>query len=156
MIDTPFLETHHTELAARVDRFNRERQPNEAATEDEQARSLVQQLADAGLLDYTVPVELRSATLDVRALCVAREHLAYDSSLSDLMFAMQGLGSFPVTLAGDEALKRRWLARVKAGAAIAAFAITEADAGSDVSALKTTARRDGDSYINDGAKTVIP
>src|SRR2546423_5665427 len=71
------------------------------------------------------------------------------------MFAMQRHCSFPVTLAGDEALKRRWLARVKAGAAIAAFAIAEADAGSDVSALKTTARRDGDSYIIDGAKTFI-
>jgi acyl-CoA dehydrogenase len=155
MIDTPFLETHHTDLAARVDRFNRERQPNDAATEDEQARSLVRQFADAGLLDYTVPADFRSATLDVRALCIAREHLAYDSSLSDLMFAMQGLGSFPLTLAGDEALKRRWLARVKAGAAIAAFAITEPEAGSDVSALKTTARRDGDSYLIDGAKTFI-
>src|SRR2546421_4924421 len=141
MIDTPFLETHHTELAARVDRFNRERQPNDAATEDEQARSLVQQFADASLLDYTVPVDFRSATLDVRALCVAREHLAYDSSLSDLMFAMQGLGSFPVTLAGDEALKRRWLARVKAGAALPAVALTPTAGGSGGFGPQTKGRR---------------
>jgi acyl-CoA dehydrogenase len=155
MIDTPFLETHYTELAAQVDRFNRERPRQTADGEDEQARGLVRALADEGLLAYTVPADFRSAPLDVRALCVAREHLSYDSSLSDLMFAMQGLGSFPVTLAGDDALKRRWLPRVKSGAAIAAFAITEPDAGSDVSALKTTARRDGDSYVIEGTKTFI-
>ncbi|MFL6277704.1 MAG: acyl-CoA dehydrogenase family protein [Blastocatellia bacterium] len=155
MIDTPFFETHHTELAAQVDRFNRERSRQTAASEDEQARGLVRALADEGLLAYTVPADFRSAPLDVRALCVAREHLSYDSSLSDLMFAMQGLGSFPMALAGDDALKRRWLPRVKSGVAIAAFAITEPDAGSDVSALKTTARRDGDSYVIEGTKTFI-
>ena len=155
MIDTPFLETHHAELAARVERFNRERPSDDAASEDEQARLLVRRLAAVGLLDDTVPADAGGAALDVRALCVAREHLAYDSSLSDLMFAMQGLGSYPVTLAGDGALKQRLLPRVKAGAAIAAFAITEPEAGSDVSALKTTARRDGDAYVIDGAKTFI-
>ncbi|HJQ26342.1 MAG TPA: acyl-CoA dehydrogenase family protein [Blastocatellia bacterium] len=155
MIDTPFLETHHAELAARVDRFNRERPSDDVATEDERARRLVRQLAAAGLLEYAAPADAGSATLDVRALCVAREHLAYDSSLSDLMFAMQGLGSFPVTLAGDDALKHGLLPRVRAGTAIAAFAITEPEAGSDVSAIKTTARRDGESYVIDGAKTFI-
>jgi acyl-CoA dehydrogenase len=155
MMDTPFLETRHAELAARVDRFNRERPRRDTASEDEQARDLVQEMAAADLLAPTVPADLSSATLDVRALCVAREHLAYDSSLADLMFAMQGLGSFPLTLAGTDALKRHWLPRVKSGASIAAFAITEPDAGSDVSAIKTTARRDGDEYVIDGTKTFI-
>src|SRR5438128_12679634 len=153
MIDTPFLETRHAELATQLDRFNRERPRHDLAREDAQARAVVRELADAGLLAHTVPADVHSSTLDVRALCVAREHLAYDSSLSDLMFAMQGLGSFPVTIAGGPALKRQWLPRVKAGTAIAAFAITEPDAGSDVSAIKTTARRDGDAYVIDGTKT---
>jgi len=155
MIDTPFLEPRHTELAIQIDRFNRERRADHTMSEDEQARAVVRELGDAGLLAHTVPAELPGATLDVRALSVAREHLSYDSSLSDLMFAMQGLGSFPLTIAGGEALKRQWLPRVKAGTAIAAFAITEPEAGSDVSAIKTTARRDGDEYVIDGTKTFI-
>src|SRR5262249_3788728 len=106
-------------------------------------------------LAYAVPADLQTATLDVRALCVAREHLSYDSSLADLMFAMQGLGSFPITIAGRAALKQQWLPLVKSGAAIAAFAITEPEAGSDVSAIQTQARRDGDSYVIDGTKTFI-
>src|SRR6185295_1671423 len=105
--------------------FNRERHADHTASEDEQARAVVRELGDAGLLAHTVPAELPGATLDVRALCIAREHLSYDSSLSDLMFAMQGLGSFPLTIAGNLALKHEWLPRVKAGTAIAAFAITE-------------------------------
>src|SRR5262249_4833117 len=149
-IDTPFLEPRHRELAAELDRFNRDRPRPQAASEDEQARTLVRQLAEAGLLAYAVPADLHTATPDVRALCVAREHLSYDSSLADLMFAMQGLGSFPITIAGSDALKEQWLPLVKSGAAIAAFAITEPEAGSDVSAIQTTARRDGDSYVIDG------
>lgn len=155
MIDTPFLETRHAELAAQVDRCNRERRRHDTASEDEQARALVRGLAEADLLAPTVPADFTNAALDVRALCVAREHLSYDSSLADLMFAMQGLGSFPLTLAGTDALKQYWLPRVKSGASIAAFAITEPDAGSDVAAIKTTARRDGDEYVIDGTKTFI-
>jgi len=71
------------------------------------------------------------------------------------MFAMQGLGSYPITLAGGEALKRRHLPRVVSGEAIAAFALTEPEAGSDVAALQTAARRDGDHYELDGVKTFI-
>jgi acyl-CoA dehydrogenase len=155
MIDTPFLESRHLALAAQVDRFNRERCADHMASEDEQARALVRELGDAGLLAHTAPAELPGAILDVRALCIAREHLSYDSSLSDLMFAMQGLGSFPLTIAGSLALKQEWLPRVKAGTAIAAFAITEPEAGSDVSAIKTTAQRDGDEYVINGTKTFI-
>lgn len=159
MLNTPLLEDHHRRLAEKVARFARERVRSAAASasEDDEARSLVEALAREGLLAYTVPenFEADANTLDVRALCVVREHLSYESSLADLMFAMQGLGSFPVTLAGSSELKRTVLARVKAGEAIAAFAITEPEAGSDVSAIQTTARRDGETYVLDGVKTFI-
>jgi len=157
MLNTPFLEDRHARLAEQLARFNREALRDAALgeSEDEQARAHIRRLAGAGLLAYTVPADFTSHTMDVRALCVAREHLAYESSFADLMFAMQGLGSFPITLAGSEALKEKFLPRVKAGAAIAAFAITEPEAGSDVSAMRTTARRDGDGYVIDGVKTFI-
>jgi acyl-CoA dehydrogenase len=160
MLNTPLLEDHHRQLAEHVIRFNR-RQAGDpafaAASEDEQARSLVKALAQEGLLAYTVPENFSSGAnpLDVRALCVVREHLSYQSSLADLMFAMQGLGSFPVTLAGSGEIKSRLLAQVKNGEAIAAFAITEPEAGSDVAAIQTTARRDGEGYVLDGVKTFI-
>ncbi|MEK6288997.1 MAG: acyl-CoA dehydrogenase family protein [Acidobacteriota bacterium] len=159
MLNTPFLEDHHRQLAQQVDRFVSEQVRGAAlgGTEDEQARSLVRALAREGLLARTVPARFESgaSSLDVRALCVVREHLCYESSLADLMFAMQGLGSFPVALAGSDELKRQLLPKVTSGDAIAAFAITEPEAGSDVSALQTTARRDGASYVLDGVKTFI-
>ena len=159
MINTPLLEDHHRELAEKVDRFSREqiRNVQVGESEDEQAENLVGLLAREGLLDYAVSADSNSgaSALDVRALCVIREHISYESSLADLMFAMQGLGSFPITLGGSDEIKRKFLPLVKSGCAIAAFAITEPDAGSDVSAIRTTARRDGASYVIDGAKTFI-
>ena len=159
MLNTPFLEDHHRRLAEQVDGFVREqvRDADLGQTEDEQARHLVRALALEGLLAHTVPAGFESgaSSLDVRALCVVRDHLSYESSLADLMFAMQGLGSFPVALGGSDEIKRRLLPKVKSGDAIAAFAITEPEAGSDVSALQTTARRDGASYVLDGVKTFI-
>ncbi|MFY9558349.1 MAG: acyl-CoA dehydrogenase family protein [Blastocatellia bacterium] len=159
MLNTPFLEDRHQQLAEQVARFAGEqvRDADLGGSENEQARSLVQALAREGLLDHVVPrqFETGEALLDVRALSIAREHLSYESSLADLMFAMQGLGSFPVTIAGSDEIKRRLLTQVKSGEAIAAFAITEPEAGSDVSAIQTTARRDGASYVLDGVKTFI-
>jgi acyl-CoA dehydrogenase len=159
MLDTPLLEDHHRSLAEQVERFNRERvlKASRGESEDEQARGLVAELAGEGLLDYTAPEadDSKQSSLDVRALCIIRERLSYESSLADLMFAMQGLGSFPVTLAGSSEIKKRLLRLVRAGRSIAAFAITEPDAGSDVSAIKTSARRDGQSYVIDGQKTFI-
>jgi acyl-CoA dehydrogenase len=159
MLKTPFLEERHLKLAERVERFSREevREVPHDAPEEEQARRLARALGASGLLDCVVTAEYggQYERLDVRALCVAREHLSYESSLADLMFAMQGLGSYPLTLAGGDEIKRRLLPRVRAGEAIAAFAITEPGAGSDVSAIETTARRDGDGYWLDGVKTFI-
>jgi len=92
----------------------------------------------------------------VIALCgVLRAVLGYRSSLVDTMFAMQGLGSYPVTLVGNEAQKAALLPRVANGQTICAFAITEPDAGSDVSSIKTSAVRDGDHWVLDGEKCFI-
>src|SRR5262249_4478406 len=85
----------------------------------------------------------------------ARETLAWHSGLADFAFAMQGLGSGPISLFGTDEQKRRWLPSVAAGDAIAAFAISEAEAGSDVGAMATVARRDGGGFVIDGAKTWI-
>ena len=157
MLETPFLEEHHSELSERVARIARKRvrEISSEQSEEEQSRALVEWLASEGLLDYTVPQTADKAVLDVRALCVIRERLCYESALADLMFAMQGLGSFPITLAGSSEIKQRLLPQVRAGRRIAAFAITEPDAGSDVSAIQTTARRDGSNFVIDGVKTFI-
>jgi acyl-CoA dehydrogenase len=124
---------------------------------DATCRSLVKQLGKAGWLRYTIPSGYGGAheKLDVRSLCIARETLARISGLADIMFAMQGLGAGPISLFGSPALKERYLRRVGMGEAIAAFAISEADAGSDIAAMQTTARRDGDAYVIDGEKTWI-
>jgi acyl-CoA dehydrogenase len=93
--------------------------------------------------------------LDIRALCLVRETLSYSSSLADLAFVMQGLGTYAIAQAAPDHVRDFWLARALQGKAIAAFALTEPEAGSDVAALKTEARRDGDAYIIDGRKRFI-
>jgi acyl-CoA dehydrogenase len=89
------------------------------------------------------------------ALCVARERLGHESPLADLAFAMQGLGSLAITQRGETALRARWIPRVVSGEVVAAFALTEAEAGSDLGGIATTARRDGDGYVLDGEKIFI-
>jgi acyl-CoA dehydrogenase len=159
MLNTPFIGEHHRSLSDQVARFvqNQLRGTAPGGTVEEQCRLLVRALAVDGLLAHTVPLSFESGegTLDVRALCVVRDGLCYESSLADLMFAMQGLGSFPLALAGSDEIRNGYLPKVKSGEAIAAFAITEPQAGSDVSAIETTARRDGSSYVIDGTKTFI-
>jgi len=120
-------------------------------------RGYVSQLGRAGWLKYAVPQAHGGAlpALDVRSLCLVRETLAYSSGLAEFSFAMQGLGSGPISLFGSDALKRRYLPAVAAGTSIAAFAISEADAGSDLSAMQTTATRDGDGILINGEKTWI-
>jgi len=124
---------------------------------DAACRSVVRKLGKAGWLRYTVPAAYGGAhdQLDVRSLCIARETLARISGLADVSFAMQGLGSGPITLFGSRALKERYLRRVGRGEAIAAFAISETNAGSDIAAMETSARRDGNDYVIDGEKTWI-
>lgn len=118
---------------------------------------IVAALGQAGLLRVCVPQSYggESENLDVRNLCLAREILGHSSGLADFALAMQGLGSAPITLFGREDQKRSLLPRVAAGTALAAFALSEPDAGSDVSAISTTATRDGDYWRLDGVKTWI-
>ena len=115
------------------------------------ARHFVSLLAGAGLLSYAVA----ESKLDIRALCLIRETLAYSSSLADLAFVMQGLGTFAIAQAAPDHVREFWLARAASGKAIAAFALTEPDAGSDVASIQTTARRDGETYVIDGRKRFI-
>ncbi len=120
-------------------------------------RAVVQTLAAEGLCVEVVPTAWGGADGAIRVvrLCEIRRALGYRSALMDAMFALQGLGSYPVTLAGTDGVRKTWLPRVARGEAIAAFAMTEAGAGSDVSAIQTRAQRDGNSYVLHGRKTFI-
>jgi acyl-CoA dehydrogenase len=147
----PFLEPRHEELAAHAATVA------EGLEHEEDPRQLVAWLAEAGLLRACVPAAFGGrGSVELRELCVVRDALAYRSSLADTMFAMQGLGSYPVTLAGSDAQKSALLPRVAAGEAICAFAVTEPEAGSDVSSLSTRAVRGGDGgWHLDGVKCFI-
>ena len=160
-LDWPFFDAPHRALGDALGAWAathlHHRDDTSRADNDARCRALVAQLGEAGWLRYAVPAAHGGAlaSLDSRALCILRETLAWHDGLADFAFAMQGLGSGPITLAGDSDTQRRYLPRVAAGTAIAAFALSEPDAGSDVAAMATTARRDGDRYVLDGRKTWI-
>jgi acyl-CoA dehydrogenase len=127
-----------------------------------EAARVIPRLAELGLLRLLVPAEhgggawgRAGAAVDVRALCVAREAIAYVSPLADSIFAVQGLGSHPLLLAGEGARRASILAEVVRGERVCAFALTEPEAGTDVASMRTTARREGDSWILDGEKVFI-
>ena len=124
---------------------------------DAACRQLVAALGTAGFLRYCVPARFGGAMsdLDSRALCIAREILAYHDGLADFAFAMQGLGSGAITLGGSLDLRERILPRVASGEWLAAFALTEPQAGSDVGAMACSARLEGDHYVLNGEKTWI-
>ena len=157
-LELPFFEPRHAELAAAVDAWAaRTAEGIDHADTDAACRAWVRALGEAGWLRYAVPASHGGAlpVLESRALCLLRETLARHDGLADFAFAMQGLGSGPITLAGSDALRARWLPKVARGEAIAAFALSEPDAGSDVAAMATRARRDGDHWVLDGRKTWI-
>jgi acyl-CoA dehydrogenase len=161
-LEWPFFTPAHRELAARVDAWAAEnlaaRAPaHERDAVDAACRQLVRDLGAAGWTRYSVPFDAEApvAEFDVRALALIRETLAWHDGLADFAFAMQGLGSGAISLAGSREIKHRYLQRVATGQAIAAFALSEPDAGSDVAALKCMARQDGDFYVLDGQKTWI-
>ena len=156
MIDTlPFFTPDHRNLAQSVAKFvELEIEPKAIEERDveERARHYVEILAKAGALNYAIALD---AKLDVRAICLIREGLAYSSSLADLAFVMQGLGTYAISQAAPDHVRDFWLKRASEGKAIAAFALTEPDTGSDVAGIQTTARRDGDSYVINGRKRFI-
>jgi acyl-CoA dehydrogenase len=155
-LEWPWFEATHRDVATRARAWASEHvDESEPSDVDAACRRLVSDLGNAGWLKYCVPAEFGGALaqVDARMLCVLREAFAYKSGLADFAFALQGLGSGAITLCGSDALRREYLPRVAAGSAIAAFALSEPDAGSDVGAVSATARRDGDAYVIDGLKT---
>jgi acyl-CoA dehydrogenase len=156
----PFFDDGHRALAADLDAWTAqaiEPLAHDESDVDALSQRFVLMLGDAGWLRYCVPEAYggQFEKLDVRSLCVIRETLARTSGLADFAFAMQGLGSASIALHGSAALKRHYLPKVCAGRQVAAFALSEPEGGSDVSALRTSARRDGDDYVLDGSKTWI-
>jgi acyl-CoA dehydrogenase len=162
-LDWPFLEPRHKTLATELDRWARrvllgELQDHSVRAVDDACRKLVRQLGEGGWLKYAIGGAAYGAsadTIDTRAVCLIRETLARHSGLADFAFAMQGLGSGAISIFGTQEQKQRYLPRVGNGTAIAAFAISEPDAGSDVAALQCAARKEGDSYLINGEKTWI-
>jgi acyl-CoA dehydrogenase len=150
-LDWPFFDERHRKLALEAEGWAAQNL-GYAHGEDADAicRRLVQDLGCAGYLHHCA-----TEKPDVRSIALLREVFAYHSGLADFSFVMQGLGSGPIALVGDSSLKDKYVAKAAAGDAIAAFALSEPDAGSDVQALTTTARRQGDGWLLDGTKTWI-
>jgi alkylation response protein AidB-like acyl-CoA dehydrogenase len=158
----PFFGEEHRRLAAEAEDWAAQSlaaapHPAGRAAVDARCRELVAALGKAGLLRHCVrAADGGIATdFDARSIALLRETLAYHDGLADFAFAMQGLGSAPVSLAGGAEMRSLWLPRVAAGTSIAAFALSEPDAGSDVAAMATTARHDGPQYVLNGQKTWI-
>ena len=155
----PFFDKDHSSLRSRARAWVDAHLLTAGVSGDveEIARQLVQQLGKEEFLRFTVPGEFggKHARVEARNLCILREELARGSALADTMFALQALGSYPVTLAGSDEQKRRYLPRIGTGESIAAFALTEPEAGSDVASLQTRAiKRDGN-YSLSGTKRFI-
>lgn len=158
-LNWPFLEPRHAALAHELDAWAAANVTgHHGASVDDTCRALVHSLGQAGWLRHAVGGTRYGGVgeaIDTRAICLLRETLARHCGLADFAFAMQGLGSGAISLFGTEEQKQAYLPRVAAGEAIAAFALSEPEAGSDVAALQCAARRDGDDYVLDGEKTWI-
>jgi acyl-CoA dehydrogenase len=154
----PFFDEEHRAFGAQLDRWLLDASVlDDDRRADDSCRAWVRALAGGGILRACVPDFFGGlrAGLDVRTLCLVRETLARRSALADFAFAMQGLGSGAITLFGSAELQRRFLPNVVEGRSIAAFALSEREAGSDVAAIETLAARDGDAYLLNGEKTWI-
>jgi acyl-CoA dehydrogenase len=159
--DWPFFDDAHRQLAHQIGAWAAtelgSHHPEDSDAVDAHCKDLVRRLGAAGFTRYCVRGDFGGALaeFDARAIGLIRETLAYHDGLADFAFAMQGLGSGAITLAGGAELQRRYLPRVARGEAIAAFALSEPDAGSDVAAMQLRARREGGGYRLDGEKTWI-
>ncbi|MEO8278640.1 MAG: acyl-CoA dehydrogenase family protein [Ideonella sp.] len=155
----PFFENRHRELANDLDGWAAQALDQGHHDDvDAQCKALVAQLGKSGWLRHAVAgIEFggHAQTIDTRAICLIRETLARYSGLADFAFAMQGLGSGAISIAGTAEQKQRYLPRVACGDAISAFALSEPDAGSDVAAMSCSARIDGNFAVLNGEKTWI-
>ncbi len=158
-LDWPFFDERHRALARAVDAWAARNVRQQHGDDiDAECRALVRALGAGGWIKYAVAGTAHGGaaeSIDTRAICLIRETLARHSGLADFAFAMQGLGSGAISLAGTPEQKAAYLPRVARGEAIAAFALSEPDAGSDVAALACAARADGADYVLDGEKTWI-
>ena len=158
-LDWPFFEPRHAQLQRDLDAWATTNISQDAHHDvDAACRALVKSLGAGGWLRHAVAgTEYGGAgdTLDTRTLCLTRETLARHSGLADFAFAMQGLGSGSISLQGTPAQKQRYLPKVARGEAIAAFALSEPEAGSDVAAMTCAARVEGDHAVLNGEKTWI-
>ena len=155
----PFFTQDHAALQAQARLWAEKNLFAGHGSEDleRRARTLVKQLGAAGFLKHAVSKQFGGVReqVEARDLCILREELARGDALADTMFALQALGSYPITLAGNAAQKQNYLSQVASGDAIAAFAITEPEAGSDVASLQTTALRQGEQFALNGTKRFI-
>jgi len=157
----PVFDEAHRAIVERLQRFARdvvEPRAGEADTGEPVAagRAFVRDAAAHGILPlFVAGGGAGGRKPDLRTLCLARDAIAGASGFADSVFAVHGLGTFPIALAGDASLRSRYLAAALDGTAIGAFAVTESEAGSDPAGMETRARRDGDAYVIDGAKTLI-
>ncbi|HSB22170.1 MAG TPA: acyl-CoA dehydrogenase family protein [Burkholderiaceae bacterium] len=158
-LDWPFFEPRHRAMAGELDAWAAHHVRDVHGHDvDADCRALVRALGAAGWLTHAVGGRAYGGAadaIDTRAICILRETLARHNGLADFAFAMQGLGSGAISLAGTDAQKQAWLPRVARGEAISAFALSEPDAGSDVASMQCAAHRDGDAYVLDGEKTWI-
>jgi acyl-CoA dehydrogenase len=156
-LDWPFFDAGHREFAQKLDTFaaSAPMAAIDHADVDGACRKLVRALGDAGLLEAAVSAPDDPKPIDSRSICLARETLAWHDGLADFAFAMQGLGTGAIGLSGSAKLKAAVLPKVRSGEWLAAFALSEKDAGSDVAAMACSARPEGDHYVLDGEKTWI-
>ena len=161
-LDWPFFEPRHRALATELDAWATvnvgHAHGEDRASVDGACRGLVRSLGEGGWLSHAIAGRQFGGSddvIDTRSICLVRETLARHSGLADFAFAMQGLGSGAISLAGSPEQRAAWLPKVARGKAIAAFALSEPDAGSDVAAMACSARLDAGDYVLDGEKTWI-
>jgi acyl-CoA dehydrogenase len=153
-LEWPFFADRHRALADELERWcSANLSDDEPEDVDDACRALVRKLGEGGWLSHCVPDG--NGRIDVRSLCLIRETLARHSGLADFAFAMQGLGSGPISLFGSDEQKERYLPAVARGDKIAAFALTEPTSGSDVAAMETRAEERAGGFVVDGAKAYI-
>lgn len=158
-LDWPFFNPQHAQLARDLDQWASDHIAQTHSHDvDAECKALVKSLGRAGWLKYAIAGSAHGAAsevMDTRSICVIRETLARHSGLADFAFAMQGLGSGAISLAGSPEQQQRYLSKVAKGEAIAAFALSEPDAGSDVAAMQCTAKVEDGFAILNGCKTWI-